>query len=598
MQLNLNQKTSLLLVPIRDLAMHRYIKLWLTTIIVATHCIPIAVMQKTTIAAQVNTLNESAKAVSVRINTSTEIEVDAHKGKGRVLTTQYTTGIIIHKDQDLFSVIVSDAILPETKWITTSDGQSHKISTIFNDLDIYGQKQLSLVQFRSSKNHPIAKISKTNKLLRRGEDIYISGITTGADRNPFGDFKMYNGQVAANRQGSFLYDNSQTVDLPIGGAIFNRYGEFIGFHNKNKWSINEQEDPRRGYSGYPHISLYSLYLHDDIGEYSPSCGTGRGRRRTIRDKYSSGILINDFSQLTKKINFKLPPEIQAVADSPAILVEDYIAIAINMYKNNKINESIRSLDAAIEIEPQNADLYSLRGMVLENSTNSSVKALYDYDRAIKLNPNDSLALFMRIKNNQAKNQWLNYESLLNLHPNNQVLYYLRGEFKRGLEDLAGALHEFDQMVAANLNSSESYLARGLFKEHDLKDFQGALADYKKLVKLENHPAVYDVLVRLQENKIKDFSGAVNSYNQAIKLGNGPGLYSKFTERRAQVKQDKLRDFAGALADYNQIISADPYNLAAYQLRADLKTTKLNDLDGALQDYNNLITFGHGQGNYP
>jgi hypothetical protein len=38
-------------------------------------------------------------------------------------------------------------------------------------------------------------------------------------------------------------------------AYFNKYGELVGFNNKNKWSINE--DPCRGYSGYPRISLSS-----------------------------------------------------------------------------------------------------------------------------------------------------------------------------------------------------------------------------------------------------------------------------------------------------------------------------------------------------
>ena len=556
---------------------------------VATHFTPIMGMQKSAIAVQANNnLNKSAKDVSVRINTSTEINSSRYRDSDLVFTTQFTTGIIVHRNQDLFSVVVNKTITSDPQWLTTSDGQSHKITAIFNDENSNSQQQLSLVQFRSSKNYPIAKISKTNKLLRRGDEIYISSVKTGVDHNPFGDFKIYSGQVATNRQGSFLYDNIPTAGgLPIGGAIFNKQGELVGFHNQNKWSIND-EDPRDGYSGYPHISLSSLYLLNDVGLEGPECGVRTKPRRTVRDKYNSGTLIKNFSQLAKKANFSLPPEKQALADSNATLVEDYIAIAISLDKNYKINESIRALNAAIEIEPQNADLYSLRGMALEGLTNNSLSALFDYDRAIQLNPNDSLSLFMRIKNSQSTNQWPDYESLLRLNPNSEVLHYRRGEFKRFSENpLADALPEFDQMVAANPSSAKSYLARGIFKEYGLEDFQGALADYKKLASLENHAAAYDILIQLQENKIKDFPGALASYNQALKLKGGSEPYSRFAERRAQLKQNQLHNFTGALADYNQMISIDPYNFTAYQLRAELKATKLNDINGALSDLDTI-----------
>jgi tetratricopeptide (TPR) repeat protein len=116
----------------------------------------------------------------------------------------------------------------------------------------------------------------------------------------------------------------------------------------------------------------------------------------------------------------------------------------------------------------------------------------------------------------------------------------------------------------------------------LNDIQGALADYDQAISLDPKLAeAYNSRALLKNTELNDIQGALVDYNQAIFLNPKD---SKALGNRANVKAYELNDIQGALADYNQAISITPKDSIAYCNRANLKKRKLNDRAGAIKDY--------------
>jgi tetratricopeptide (TPR) repeat protein len=174
-----------------------------------------------------------------------------------------------------------------------------------------------------------------------------------------------------------------------------------------------------------------------------------------------------------------------------------------------------------------------------------------------------------------------------LNPRYIIAYFLRAMGKTNINDIQGALADYDRMIALNPQSVFAYLNRGDLKKDKLNDFQGALADYDRAIALDSK-LVFAYLNRgnLKEQKLNDLQGALADYDRAVSL-NPKYLYSYLL--RGMLKHLKLNDSQGALADYNQIITLDSDFALTYLLRGFLKHIKLNDPRGALADYNQSIT---------
>jgi tetratricopeptide (TPR) repeat protein len=126
------------------------------------------------------------------------------------------------------------------------------------------------------------------------------------------------------------------------------------------------------------------------------------------------------------------------------------------------------------------------------------------------------------------------------------------------------------------------------------DFQGALADYNEIVKLnpKNANAYYNRGL-LKATNLQDDQGALADYDRAIKLK--PTDDAPYNNR-GNLKADKLKDYQGALVDYNRAIELQPKNADAYYNRGVLKHTFLNDQAGAITDLKQAVKLSPKQGN--
>ena len=125
------------------------------------------------------------------------------------------------------------------------------------------------------------------------------------------------------------------------------------------------------------------------------------------------------------------------------------------------------------------------------------------------------------------------------------------------------------------------------------DYQGALADYNRAIKINRRSAnAYYNRGLLKTTKLQDDRGALADYDRAIQLKPN---YDAAYNNRGNLKAEKLQDYPGALADYNRAIQLKPSNINAYYNRGVLKYTLLNDRAGGIADLQQVSRRAQKQG---
>jgi serine/threonine protein kinase len=148
-------------------------------------------------------------------------------------------------------------------------------------------------------------------------------------------------------------------------------------------------------------------------------------------------------------------------------------------------------------------------------------ALSDYDRAIKLKPNDS-----------------------NLYTDRGLLKYEK------FQNYQGALADYNQAIKLNPRSAITYKKRGLLKDKKLQDSWGALADYNSAIELSyyNDAVAYYHRGLLTDKKFNDKWQVAVDYDSAIKLKPD---YAIAYYSRSIFKYNKMDDRPGAVNDMKQ-----------------------------------------------
>jgi tetratricopeptide (TPR) repeat protein len=496
-------------------------------------------------------------------------------------------GVIIHRDNDLYSVLLPHIFDQKFYRLTTFDGQSHAILTTRDQENLAGHLTYKILQFRSSKKYSVAAIGHPSSVAKNSE-IYVSNYRDGK-------FHFESHRVVANSANTILYDNSQTTSTKGNELLFNSQGELIGLQRIRKWSI-EDEVFWPDYRDYPYPTFASLfYIYNTGGSEAgpPVCGNYsrgiRGQVNGMRQRYHQAMPITlDLS----RIGVKRPAPVSLPQSLPT-LQERSLAEAIDAL-------SFETLDTAIQANPLNADLYVWRGNA-RMAMNAQVqdpsvypKILADFDRALQLNPQDSIALLLRNRVRQRQGDGLgalaDLDRLVALYPKNDLVYSFRGELKQyQLKDFAGALADYTRLVELNPDRPDVYFIRGLLKEQDIKDFPGALADYNQLLKLDPSPANHYLMARFKTEKLQDYTGALADYNRVISLGqNDTGVNFRIYRQRAEVRAN-LHDISGAMADYAVAIAkSQSEDGELYAQYAQFKIKFLKDIAGALADYNRAV----------
>lgn len=172
---------------------------------------------------------------------------------------------------------------------------------------------------------------------------------------------------------------------------------------------------------------------------------------------------------------------------------------------------------AILINPKDPDYFLNRGITTLH-VGDSAKAIGDFEQALALNPESSLArhnlAVLRKSTTTAEETERLLTEAIEKNPKLPYSYSERGLVRMKAGNLTGALEDYNEAILLDPKDPDYWLNRGIIKEQS-KDLIGALVDYRQVITLKadyekgwlNHG---NVLVK--QNR---FNEAVEDYTVAI-----------------------------------------------------------------------------------
>jgi tetratricopeptide (TPR) repeat protein len=230
------------------------------------------------------------------------------------------------------------------------------------------------------------------------------------------------------------------------------------------------------------------------------------------------------------------------------------------------------------INPGNGTTFYNAG-VAEQRTGALARALDDYRKAVLLLPSFApahLALGVLLKAQDPSAALVQFNQAIELDPQSPALKS-RASLNLSAGRFAQAVSDFDQVIAHDGTDSLAYLNRGAAKEQ-LEDLDGALADYDRSITAAASTSAYfdraNLYVRLEqpERALADFDAALTIDPKNIKALLG----------RADVHYGARR-LAQSRDDYSRAIALDPKNAAAFFSRGSVYFD-MGDFAAAYRDY--------------
>ena len=115
------------------------------------------------------------------------------------------------------------------------------------------------------------------------------------------------------------------------------------------------------------------------------------------------------------------------------------------------------------------------------------RAIANYVEAIRLDPDDEWLYYMRGEANLGQGQYnkaiADYDEAIQLLPDFLEAYYSRGRAKHSLEQYEEAIADYDEVIQLLPDYAEAYYSRGRAK-HSLEQYEEAIADYDEAIRLE------------------------------------------------------------------------------------------------------------------
>lgn len=171
-----------------------------------------------------------------------------------------------------------------------------------------------------------------------------------------------------------------------------------------------------------------------------------------------------------------------------------------------------------------------------------------WDKAVKANPNDTWALFMR------GNGW----------------------WQKGEPD--NAIKDFDECIRLDPSDAAAYTARGNAWSAK-KEYEKAIADHTEAIRLKPEMAIAHSNRGLAWSAKKEYEKAIADYTEAIRLD---PKYALAHNNRGNAWRDK-KEYEKAIADFDQALELDPKS--AYATGNKSRTlAKLKKYDDAVKGF--------------
>ena len=389
----------------------------------------------------------------------------------------------------------------------------------------------------------------------KGETVYAIGYPGG------GDYKLTEGIVWNSRyKDMWIQTTADTARGNSGGPILNDRGEVIGISSRfdDSYSYAIPSDALKVLLSQPAQSepLVKWYQQKRIRAYTYYA---RGRKKYQDNDDRAAIL-----ELNKSI--ELDPEF-AYAYRVRGYVMSHYGAAIGKYERNitkarrQHQAAIKNHTKAIELDSENDENYHGRGHArsqygkYETEQANAAEAhkqyqaaIEDYTKAIKLDPNDSMNYSRR---GQVKHRF----GQSNMK---------QGEFSKARKQYQAAIKDYTKAIKLDPNDSSHYNGRGWtqYLLGQLKTEQGKVSEAQKhyyeaisdsdkalQLKIDNTSAYHTRGVA--KAALAAYNGAIEDFNTAIEHNSG---FTKAYESRGKAKEG-LGHHKAAAIDFTRALQS-------------------------------------------
>lgn len=443
----------------------------------------------------------------------------------------YGSGVIISEDGLVYT---SYHVIDYYDRIEIRNG-----STVYNQVAIAGFNPLfdaAVLKIMTEDNFP-DYIKTAESLPNVGEVVYALG-------NPQGYTKtLSQGLISGIRDEGGINQIQYTASTSpgsSGGAIFNASGELLGI----TCSTNTL--------GQNLNFAVPVKYYQNIATINNSDLTQKNSIQHIFDVFNNKGSQKDYDHFESVQNYltNIQPN-----------VNSYLLVSELFKKFSRNDSSVIYLTKAIELEPQNALLYRLRGDAYSMiSVNDS--SIVDYNTALSIDPNyiDAYlgrALLYELSLNDYRKAAADYTQIINISPEYNYLYTYRSTCFLNLGDTVRALQDLNKSFSFDQKLDYNYSKRAKLYT-DLKMYYEAIWDYTEAIKLNPTNSDYYFSRGILYSKTGQNYLAIDDYNTYYKYDDDEMAYNNIAYGYLAEN-----DYENAERYFNKSLFANNRHLVSY-----------------------------------
>ncbi len=321
----------------------------------------------------------------------------------------------------------------------------------------------------------------------------------------------------------------------------------------------------------------------------------------------------------KKILLPILFVIFSLSSLAQLNVNYYLSLGRGKLYAQKYNEAIDAFNIVINVKPNLADPYFLRGIAKYNLADY-LGAEQDFTQAVELKPNHTDALKNRgITRVNLKKYYLalnDFDQAIKLYAIDPELFVFRGFCKININHYDQAINDFNKSLEITKHNKKAYFYRGLAK-HFSEDTLGALKDYDKALKIDPEYVPVYMNKGILYSEWHKYDTAITCYSRVIKIDplNASAYINRSLANYHQEKiqtavhdldtaiqiepdnslalfnrallKNELEQKRDAISDLNKVIQLNPQNILSYFNRGRIKQ-EIDDLQGAFIDFSKAI----------
>jgi len=217
-----------------------------------------------------------------------------------------------------------------------------------------------------------------------------------------------------------------------------------------------------------------------------------------------------------------------VSSSDDTLVNETLEKASKYIKQGNYDNAILEFNKAIEINPNKAEIYYVRGSAYAQEKIFD-KALVDFQKAKNLgasiDPNDIKSLTYGVmkqgeeyfKQGNYDNAILEFNKAIEASPECADAYYNRGVFYDNQENFSQAISDYSKTIELNPNFAKAYYGRG-FEYAKQGNHTQAILDFNKAIEINPNEAVTYYYRGHEYFQRKQYDKALADFQKAKELG--------------------------------------------------------------------------------